>query len=66
MIVHDADAELAARRATVAAMAAICPFCGRSLAGHGGTYAKPEVAKDERPMTNDDAPSGWRDKPAML
>ena len=42
------DQELAARRAAVARMAATCPHCGRSLAGHGGTYAgSPE------PLTGD-------------
>ena len=42
------DQELAARRAAVARMASVCPMFGRSLAGHGGTYAQsdaPDQAK---------------------
>lgn len=38
------ETELAARRIAAAATAAVCPFCGRTLAQHGGTYAKPAEA----------------------
>jgi hypothetical protein len=42
--VIEAETELAARRAAVARMAAVCPVCGRSLKGHGGTYAQGDAS----------------------
>lgn len=51
------EKELAARRAAVARMAAVCPYCGRSLAGHGGTYAKSAEAAPAKEKP-------WPDRPA--
>ena len=71
--------ELAARRAAVERMASVCPVCGRSLAGHGGTYAGDGVAPDvwgplppfdgtqERTCEPAELPNeSWRDRPPLL
>lgn len=51
----DAD-ELVARRIAAAAMAAVCPHCGRSLAGHGGTYASNKNMPTKATESAQDAP----------
>ena len=65
------EKELAARRAAVAAMASVCPNCGRSLAGHGGTYAQDEpkdVSADRGPVPTlpTKQNESWRDRPPLL
>ena len=62
------DQELAARRAAVAAFASVCPACGQSLAGHGGTPAQDEpkdVSADRGPVPTKQNES-WRDRPPLL
>lgn len=50
------ETELTARRIAVAAMASVCPFCGRSLAQHGGTYAQPANVPTKATQPAQDAP----------
>lgn len=70
-------ADIAALRAIVAQFAAVCPMCGRSLAAHGGAYARDALTGDgsgtplppfdgavERVWkpADDAPPSGWRER----
>ena len=63
------DQELAARRAAVARMAAMCPHCGQPMLG--GTYAQdaPKDVSDDRgpvPTTPTKQHESWRDRPPLL